>query len=286
MRAHRWLGIGLIALGAGLAANSLLGPLIADVIRYPLSETLLSQTMGLDAVSLILVAPVSIAAGILALRGHVAGPVLGFGPAAYTWYMFLQYVVGPEYAYYPGALPLHLGLFALSGAVGIAAWSAIRADLLPEASRRTDRLRGLILLGLAAFLAFRYVPMLLDAAGGKGLTAEAREGLTMFWSILLLDLGIVLPATVATAVGVLVGAAWGSKALHSLVGWWAFVPASVAAMAIVMVVNDDPHAAVGQTVVFVAGAILFAVFAVRVYWPLLHRHPAGAAGRRGRPKVP
>jgi hypothetical protein len=270
MRTHRWLGIGLIALGGGLAANSLLGPLIGDVIRYPLSETLLNQTIGLDAVS-VLVASVSIFAGALALRGHVAGPVLGFGPAAYTWYMLLQYVLGPEYSYYPGALPLHLALFSLSGGIAVGAWSAIRPDGLPEASRRADRLHGGILLGLAAFLALRYFPMLLDAVSGKGLTAEAREGLTMFWSIVLLDLGIVLPATIATAIGVLVGAAWGRKAMHALVGWWAFVPASVAAMAVVMVANDDPHASVGQTVVFLVGAALFTAFALRVYRPLFGR---------------
>jgi hypothetical protein len=32
---HAWLGIALIALGMGLIANSLLGPFVADAIRYP-----------------------------------------------------------------------------------------------------------------------------------------------------------------------------------------------------------------------------------------------------------
>jgi hypothetical protein len=31
---HAWLGIALIALGMGLIANSLLGPFVADAIRY------------------------------------------------------------------------------------------------------------------------------------------------------------------------------------------------------------------------------------------------------------
>lgn len=265
MRIHRWLGIGLITLGLGLVVNSILGPLVFGIIEYPLSETLLNQTIGLDAVSLALVAPMSVAAGGLVLRGHRAGAVLGFGPAAYTWYMFLQFVLGPEYAYYPGAMPLHLGLFILSGAIAVGAWSAIRSEELPAASRRADRVRGVILLALSAFLVSRYVPMLFDAVGGEGLSAEAREGLTMFWSIFLLDLGIVLPATLATAAGVMAGATWGTKAMYALIGWWAFVPASVAAMAIVMVVNGDPLASMGQTVVFVAGALAFAAFAARLY---------------------
>ena len=271
MRTHRWLGIGLISLGAGLVANSVLGPLVFGIIDYPLSETLLNQTIGLDAVSLALVAPVSALAGVLVLRGHGAGPVLGFGPAAYAWYMFLQFVVGPEYAYYPGILPLHLGVFVLSGLVAVGAWGAIRTEGLPATSRRTDRVRGAVLLGLAAFLLSRYLPLALAAVSGTGLSAEALEGVTMFWSIFLLDLGIVLPATIATAVGVIAGSAWGRKAMYAILGWWAFVPASVASMAIVMIANDDPHGSVGGTIVLVFAALAFAIFATRVYQPLFRR---------------
>ena len=45
------LGAGLIALGAGLAVNSLHGPFVFGIVDYPLSETLRNQTIGLDAVS-------------------------------------------------------------------------------------------------------------------------------------------------------------------------------------------------------------------------------------------
>jgi hypothetical protein len=40
---HTWLGIAVIVLGAGLIANSLLGPFVADAIRYPLSESVLNR---------------------------------------------------------------------------------------------------------------------------------------------------------------------------------------------------------------------------------------------------
>jgi hypothetical protein len=98
---HRWLGIALIALGLGLIANSLLGPFVVDAIRYPLSESVLNQTTGLETVSLLLIAPLCIFGGVLAIRGRAVAPLVAFGPAAYTAYMFLQYVVGPEYRYYP-----------------------------------------------------------------------------------------------------------------------------------------------------------------------------------------
>jgi hypothetical protein len=78
---HRWLGIALIALGLGLIANSLLGPFVVDAIRYPLSESVLNQTTGLETVSLLLIAPLCILAGVLAIRGRAVAPLVAFGPA-------------------------------------------------------------------------------------------------------------------------------------------------------------------------------------------------------------
>lgn len=51
--AHPWLGIASLTLGVGLAVNSLLGPLIAEAIEYPLSGSALDQTMGLEAACII-----------------------------------------------------------------------------------------------------------------------------------------------------------------------------------------------------------------------------------------
>jgi hypothetical protein len=42
----------------------------------------------------------------------------------------------------------------------------------------------------------------------------------------------------------------------------------------VMVVNDDPNASVGQTIVLTVAALAFAALAVRVYRPLFGRHRA------------
>ena len=46
MSANRWLGIGLLALGAGLAANSLLGPLITDAVRYHVTVSTPSRSQS------------------------------------------------------------------------------------------------------------------------------------------------------------------------------------------------------------------------------------------------
>ena len=92
----------LVAIAAGLVAVALLGPLTGGPIEYHVSETLRNQTIGLDATSLFVVAPLAVAAAVLARSGHVAGPALALGVGAYTAYMFVQYIVGPEYLARPG----------------------------------------------------------------------------------------------------------------------------------------------------------------------------------------
>ena len=119
-RRNTLLGSALALLAAGLAAVALLGPLTGGPIEYHVGETLRNQTIGLDAASLFVVAPLALAAALLVLRGHVAGPAIALGVGAYTAYMFVQYIVGPEYLARPGnnelLFPLYLCLFALGWA--------------------------------------------------------------------------------------------------------------------------------------------------------------------------
>src|SRR5690348_9901530 len=84
------LAAGTLSLAAVLVVNTVLGPLGTETIRYPMTGTLLHQTIGLEVVTIGLVAPLSLVAGLLAMRGHRVAPFLAFGPAAYTAYMFLQ----------------------------------------------------------------------------------------------------------------------------------------------------------------------------------------------------
>ncbi len=92
MRGNQVLGAGSIALGSGLAANSILGPMAAEVIRYRFSEVLVSQTIGLDAAALAAVAPLAVVGGVLCWRNHAAGPPLVLGPAAFALHVALATV--------------------------------------------------------------------------------------------------------------------------------------------------------------------------------------------------
>jgi len=267
-RADRWLAAGLVTLGLALAVNSVVGPLVAGLVSYPFSETLVYQTIGLEAVTLALVVPWTVAAAVLVLRGHPAGALLAIAPSSYSVYMFLQYVLGPEYLTYRPVVLFHLGIFVLSGAVLVLAWQRVRTDELPELSARRERRTGVGLLLLGAFVVFRYLPSFGGMVTGAPLTQEFAADPTMFWSIFLLDLGVVVPVTLATGVALLRGAGWASRVAYGVSGWYVPVPLSVAAMGTVMLVNGDPNASLGFVAVLSVAAVLFTAFASWVYRPL------------------
>jgi len=52
---NRQLALALVAIAAALVVNSLLGQLAMGVVTHPFSETVVNQTIGLEAVSLFLV---------------------------------------------------------------------------------------------------------------------------------------------------------------------------------------------------------------------------------------
>jgi hypothetical protein len=280
-RPSRWLASGLAAIGFGLAAVALLGPLVTELIDYRVSETLRNQTIGLDAVSLFFVAPLALIAAVLVMRRHIAGPVLAVSVGAYTSYMFLQYILGPDYANRGGnnerLFPLALFLFALGWGVALTAWNAVDVERLPRSRRREWRIGRFILLVLALAAFGRYVPSLIDWMSSSPEDKNYLAGPSFSWAIAMLDLGVFLPATVATCVGLVRGSRWAGKALCTVVGWFGLVGAAVAAMAITMYIKDDPIAS-GVNTVFMSvlgGAfLLVALF----YRPLLRRSNHGFIG--------
>jgi hypothetical protein len=270
---YGWLGIGLLGLGVGLAVLSALGPLLLGVIDYRVTETYRNETIGLDAVSLALVAPAAIAVGVLALRRHASAPVLALGPAAYSAYMLVQYVLGPQYLRLPGNnerfFPLYLALFVLASAIGIRAWNSIDRGRLPALDARRARLLGRFVLPLVAVAVFaRYIPALLDATSRKPTAADYSAGPTFFWTIALLDIGIGLPTLVVACFGLLHGRAWAPKALWIVVAWLALVVPAVAGMATAMYINDDPNASLSLLAIMGGLAIGLVALAVFVFRPL------------------
>lgn len=278
------LSAALIAIGLGLAAVAVLGPFVTGMVEYRVTETLRNQTIGLDAVSLFIVAPMCLVGALLVLRGHVAGAAMALGIGSYTAYMFVQYILGPEYARLAGnnerTFPLDLALFAAGWMVALAGWNAFDVEAVPRSRRRERRLGRVVLPALAFLAFFRYVPALADAMSSTPRDEGYRVGRSFFWAIAMLDLGVVLPATVAACVGLVRGTPWAQRALYLVVGWFGLVGPAVAAMAIAMYVNDDPNASGANAVFMTLLGVLFTALAVAVYRPLAGVRAPGVLERR------
>jgi len=270
-RSDQWLAGGLVALAAGLAANSLLGPLVAGVITYPLSEPVMNQILGVEAVSLLIVAPLSVLAAVLFLRGNPNGPMVAIPPAAYTAYMFVQYIIGPQYVNYSPAILLHLALFILGGVLFVESWSRVRVKDLPTISPQRKRIYsgGLVLLALFASFSYLFaVPRILT---GGTIPAEYTGDPSVYWTIFLMDLGIVVPISVAVGLSLLQGKVWARKAIYGFVEWFALVTIAILAMFVSMLVHNDPNVTVGTVVVLFIATLLITAFAIWGYLPFL-RH--------------
>lgn len=283
---QRFIAFGLLILAAGLAANSLLGPLAFEVIDYHFSDSLKNQGIGLDAVSLLLIVPVSAAAAVLALRGHPAAPALALGPSFFVTYMLVQYVVGPEYLTYPGNnqrfFALHAGLFVLSAALGLVCWGALDGDRLPMPGRRTAHGIAWLLFCSAAFLVFGlHLRGLADAMRDVPRESAYLEAPTAFWVVKFMDLAIVAPVAVATGVGMLSGAHWAQKARYAVTGWLTLMAAAVTAMSVTMQARGDPDASPILTVAFGLITAGLAWATARVYWPLFAARPGGGTAVEG-----
>ena len=268
MRQHRWMGLGCLALGAGVAASVLLGPLVLEVIAYRTAETGLNQLKGADLASLVAVAPVAMGAGVLWLRGHSLAPIVSLAPSAYAVYTFTQLIIGEEYGRYDGNnelfFPLHLALVVLGGAIALRSWSAIDADALPWPPPRLRKIAAWTLVGSAVFLTFGlHAPSLLAVWRDEPMS-EYLDAPTAFWIVKLMDLGMIVPGALAAGVGLLRGSRTAVKAAYGLSGVLALIGASVTAMAVVMEISGDPASQPVMIPGFGGLTAAFAALAVRL----------------------
>lgn len=273
---NRLLGYALMIVAVLLGANSIMGPLATGVIRYRFSETLINQGIGLDAVALLAAVPVAVVAAVLVRRRHPLGPILAFVPGAFAVYMAPQYVVGPEYLELAGNnerfFVFHLALFIAGLAVIVLATVAGRTAAILPSSERSDRRRSWVMVGVAAFILLgRWLPGLIGLTGGNPTMPDYLENPTSYLLIGLLDLGLVVPAALLAAIGLRRHAGWARLLAYGVIGWFALVPAAVAAMAVTMVWRNDPAASTPMAIFFVAAAVVFTAGAATLYRPMLAR---------------
>ncbi|WP_455834271.1 hypothetical protein [Pseudarthrobacter siccitolerans] len=279
----RVLAVVLVALGVGMAVASLAGPLGFGFMQYRTSETTVNQLVGSDAAALFIVFPATVIAAVLVFRGYAAGPLLGSGIGVYAIYTYAQVIIGQEYLRMPGNVeywfPLLLGVFILAEAAVVLSLGSVPMDL-PWPSPAVRKTAGVSLLVVAVFLALgQHLRSLLTAWSNPASLTEYASSPTPFWMVKLMDLGIIVPAAIASGLGLLMGAKWALKIMYPLLTGYAFLAASVASMAVVMYVKGDPDASFALMAAFLAFALLFAGLALMIYRPLV-RGTAGSAQYR------
>lgn len=275
MQPSRAMSLTAIALGIGVAVSAILGPLVLDVIQFRVSAGAENQLLGGEIVSLLIVAPLAIAAGVLWGRGDRLAPILALGPAVYAVYTYVQFIIGPDYGRYEGnneyAFPLYLALIILGWAVALGAWTTLgRLDLPAPTDRLRRSLAGvLIVIGVA--FALTWAGSIAAVLGGESAPQEYLADPTLFWLIRLMDLGFIIPAALITAVGLLRGARWATRLAYAVTGFLTLEVGAVAAMAAALQVRGDPTA----NPVLLVGMVVFTLALATAYLKLLyHARPA------------
>ena len=162
----------MLALAALLLTNAILGPIGVGLLDYPLPTSLFNQLVGLELVTVFLVVPTLAAAAALARRGHPAAPLLGIGPCGYAAYMFVQYVVGPDRTSYSPAVLIQLLVFSAATALSVWSWSLARGRRGLDPTRINGADGDLLLVGLAAFVLLRYLPLFVGSVTGSAIPRE------------------------------------------------------------------------------------------------------------------
>src|SRR5688500_5903974 len=275
----------MVLLALGMAITSLAGPLVLGLMEYRTSSTTLSQLLGSDAATLLVIAPLALVTALLARRGHPAAPLLASGIGAFAVYTYAQVVIGQEYLRIAGNVerffPLLLVVFVLAEAAFVLGWRS--TSVLPPVSRRVERAAAYTLLALAVFLVVgQHLMPMVTAWTDPTALPEYASSPTPFWLVKLMDLGIVVPVAVVTGLGLLRGRPWARRAAVIVLTAYSCLAVSVTSMALVMLANSDPDASAPLALGFAGFALLFLGLTVALYRPLfqLSAVEAGTVGSR------
>ena len=122
---------------------------------------------------------------------------------------------------------MRLVVFLAAEAVVVLAWRL--APPMPQPTLRLERTAVVVPLLVAAFLIFgQHLRPLLTAWRDPAALTEYASSPTPFWMVKLMDLGIIVPAAVATAIGLLKGAAWARRSMYVLLTGYTCLAIAVA----------------------------------------------------------
>lgn len=279
----RVLGAIMFALAAGIALLSILGPLGSGVLEYHVAADVENQVIGGDAAALALVVPASVLAGILAWQGRGSGAVLALAPTAFAVYLYTQLAIGGDFASRSGNSErfflLFLLVFLLATAGLVLAWHRASSLRLPDLAPGARRAVTAVLLGVAFFLVVGlHLRGIVALTSGPPYGLEYAQSPAVFLVVKWMDLGLVVPLALITALGVWRRADWSGLLAVAVIGWGALLGSAVAAMAAVMVVNGDPAASIPLTAGFLILAAALLTLAAWLLTPVIRQREETLGG--------
>jgi hypothetical protein len=285
--ADRGLAALLVSQGTLVAATAVVGPLALDLLHYRTSASGLDQIRGSDLTALVLVTPLCFWVGRLAWRGHPAAPVLALAPAVFTVYIWTQLLLGSEFGRLPGNVewfsPLLLGVMGIGVGVAVRATRALRSQPPLRWSRRLERATGVLFLAVVGFVVVGiHLSQLVDALREHPVGDGVLTTPNAFWVVKVMDLGLIAPASLLMAIGLLRGRYWARAPAAAVLGGYALLGWSVAAMGWSMLLGGTADSSPGLAVGATALAAGISGYAAVLYRPCFGRAPSTAALARAR----
>lgn len=242
----------LLLLALCLAATVVAGPLGFGSLVWRLSPIGLNQQYGADAVSLFVVAPLAaVTAWLWSRRSPLAAP-LAFGVGLVTLYYAVAAVMGADYLRYAGNnerfFPLLLVMIVLSWTTAARAWSSM-VPPPPPAPWLARPLGTLLVLG-GSVIGLAWLRQLFEISLAGTLSAPAdlaaySDAPSAFWIVRIVDLGFIVPLSIATGVGLWHGTSAAIKAAYGVCTFLVLQAISVLAMGTIMLLREDPSATPG-----------------------------------------
>jgi hypothetical protein len=246
------------------------------VLHYRTSASGLDQIRGSDLAALAVVTPLCLWIGKLARDGHPAAPILALAPAGFGVYIWTQLLLGSEWGRLPGNVewfsPLLLAVVGVGIAVAVRATRALRGRPPLPWSRGQERATGVLLLVVAGFVVVGiHLSELIDALRDHPVGAGLLTTPNAFWVVKAMDLGVIAPASLLMGIGLLRRRSWARAPATAVLGGYALLGWSVAAMGWSMVRGGAADAPLGVSIGATALAATVTGYAVSLYRPLFRR---------------
>jgi hypothetical protein len=192
------------------------------------ARQLVAEGVGWDVFTLVVVAPLLLAAAPFVARGSLRATIMALGGFGYFAYCYLEYAVtwaiGPLFPAFVAGLAL-----SVLGLVVVGAELIDRAGTISVEERYPRRRWAALALGMGGLLVVLWAGRIADALGAAGAPQLHGE---MTLTVQALDLGLVVPIAIVVALATLRG---GSVALVLSTGFAVMFAAMSAAIGSMMI---------------------------------------------------